>query len=1056
MDPASTVGIVAAAVQFFDFSTKIYRTFQEVRRSAESATERNERLETDIRHHLASTRPGDTDPHTTRCTSTANELLKLLEHVRGSDEQISSFRAFARAILKRKEIEKLNNSFKEYQTALNRTAIQNLPPSIDRLGLQQSVGFTTVNNKLDSIDHDIQLQSDVRKHDNLLEELRFPELNKRLEEIKSPATETLNWLFESSTSCPNPDSGRAAKWPDFRQWLREDASTYWISGKVGSGKSTLMAYILEDRRTHEDLAIWSDGYELVILQFFFWRAGSERQKSIPGLLRSLLYQLCNRLCNIRPTAADVMDRISDTLRDSNGVLALTEKKLQSAIVKAIQSCDRFRFCIFIDGLDEFLPKQGSYDDLVDCIEELQGPNNVKICVSSRPELDFVKRFQNIKRLRLQDLNESDIEKFVKLSFENLSLEEFDITIRDIVRRAEGVFLWASLVTRSLVDGIKHGDSKEEIQTRLNELPDDIDLLYKRMLSGVDKRYMSSLAFYVQIMKFFTEAVLGYEDIFPLSIIATSKLSKEINSYEEFAEECELTRTRIISRSAGLLEVSEGIMPMTPWVNVGPRFISNQPRFTYNFERLNRVKCDETSPYPIMLKYEGKFMTWVHRSAYEYLTSRQQVEFSNHEDILRQLGEASLAYAVAAPSGMHLYRYGTVSGTRRATFMARRLENTLFFIGSIYKQYPTTASGLLDRLYSVFTQCDLEELRGVKCHSWYDRTNDFTGEIAFWTECAIFYCWSYMSSRMDRILHYTACGSLMAHLLACSFECFVEHWGLLQDADPVGFLLFADGLAEHLYRLTIQRIEIGGITQATKYRCFNVTGGVFGRDDIFGHAAWRGPVTDEHTTAMSRLVHVLRLVFRYSLTQDKSFSHMPAPLTALMDATHLHVAPNIALKQICIQISGKDWIMADFLKRKARENNRVGVLGLAVQVNRAIRILCVPSLKCQRVWEPDSGSDSQPISFQPSAATSQQLLSLIAYELPYSYVINFFIIPGTQKQREEVCSRLLKEIVSVEQGLDEGQQQIAIACVRAGLLESTEGFGLGPQKRERLLRLLAHT
>ncbi|TRX92924.1 hypothetical protein FHL15_006062 [Xylaria flabelliformis] len=1045
-DPASTIGIVAAAIQFFDFSTKLYRTFQEIRRSAESATERNERLETDIRRHLTSTRPEDTDPHTTSCTSTANELLKLLEHVRGSEEQISSFRAFTRAILKRKEIEKLDNSFKECQAALNRTAIQNLPPSIDRLGVQQSVGFTTVNNKLDSIDHGIQLQTDVRKHDNLLERLRFPELNKRLEEIKSPATDTLNWLFESSTSYPNPDSGRVAKWPDFRQWLREDASTYWISGKAGSGKSTLMAYILEDRRTRKDLATWSDGYELVVLQFFFWRAGSERQRSIPGLLRSLLYQLCNRLCNIQPTAADFMDRISDTLRDSNGVLTFTEKKLRSAIVKAIQSCDRFRFCIFIDGLDEFLPEQGSYDDLVDCIEELQGPNNVKICVSSRPELDFVKRFQNIKKLRLQDLNESDIEKFVKLSFENSSLEEVDVTIRDIVRRAEGVFLWASLVTRSLVDGIKHGDSKEEMQTRLNELPDDIDLLYERMLSGIDKRYMSSLSFYVQIMKVITEAEWAV-DIFPLSIIATSRLSKNINSYEEFAEECELTTTRIISRSAGLLEFSEDTMlDKAQWESVVPKFVSNQPRFTYNFERLNRLKCDETLPYPTMLKYEDKFMTWVHRSAYEYLTSRQLVEFTNHEDILRQLGEASLAYAVAAPSVMKEVSLSAFCYLRRATLMTRRLVNTLFFAGSIYKQYPTTASGLLDRLYSVFKQCDLEELHGVRFYSWVDTSNEFTGEIAFWSECAISHCWSYMSSRMDRILHDTACGSLMAKLLAYSIECFVQPKGMLQYADPVGFLRFADSLAEHFYRRTIQRFEVDDITQNTKFRYIslkedaNRPDALFSLNGIFGHAAWKGPVTDEHTMVMSRLVYVLGFVFRNGTGPHIGFLHVPAPLTSLMDATDLHVAPNIALKQICIQISGRDWIMADFGKREARlgTGHRMGVLGLAVQVNRAIRILCVPSLKCQGVWEPDSEPGSHPISFQPSAASSHQLLSLIGYE---GDILGFFLIPGTRQQREKVCNRLLEEIVSAEQGLDEDQQQIAIACVRAGLLDSTEGFGL---------------
>ncbi|KAI0552480.1 hypothetical protein F4679DRAFT_581385 [Xylaria curta] len=1037
MDPASTVGIIAAAFQFFDFSIKSYHTFQEIRRSAESATECNERLEADIRDHLTSIPQGHTDPHTARCASTANELLKLLEHVRGSGEQISSFRALTRAIRKQKEIEKLDNCFKEDRSTLNRITIQNLPPSIDLLRGQQSVGITTIDNKLDSINYGLQLQNNTRKHDSLLKELEFPEINKRLEEIKPHATGTLNWLFQSPSS---------TRWPDFRQWMREDASTYWISGKAGSGKSTLMAYIIENQRTHEDLAIWSNGYELVVLQFFFWRAGSEPQKSILGLLRGLLYQLCNRLCNVQPTAIEAVDHIFDTLRDSNGILAFTEKKLRSAIVKAIRYCDRFRFCIFIDGLDEFLPKAGSYDDLVDCIEELQAPNNVKICVASRPELDFVKRFQGIKRLRLQDLNEPDIESFVKQSLENASLKEPELMYltRDIVRRAEGVFLWAFLVARSLIDGIKHGDNKEETQARLNELPDDIDLLYERMISGLDDRYMSSLAFYVQIMKAGTEFP-HLEDIAPLSVIAVSQLSKEVNSYEEFVEQCELTTTRIVSRSAGLLEVSHTWSPrgdpgVHDWEAAGPKFVSNQPKFTFNFERLNRRKCDEAEPYPTMLKYEYQHMTWVHRSAYEYLTSRQLVEFSIHEDRLRQLVEAAIGYAVAAPS----FEF------REGTLMARWLERLFLFIQSVYKEYPTMASDLLDRLYSVYKQCDPDELHGTLSRLYFRTWNN--GEIAFWSDCAIYRCWPYMYSRMDCILKDAALDSLLAHLLACSMyaTCF--------DYDSQRHAKFVDSFAEHLHNRIIQKFKIGGIAQATKFRYIS-------KEDTsnqesrffwglsFGHAAWNEPVTDESTTAifrlvLSRLVSIIVCAFRNSLSGYCAPPYMPASLPALIDATDLYVAPDIALKHICIHISGKAWITADFPPGESRST---GILGSVIQVNKAIRILCVPTSKCLGTWELDNTESvcSQPISLQPSATTSGQLLSIVSYRRVCRYEATFYILPDSQQQREEVCNRLIQEIISPEQGLSEEQQRIAIACVRAGLLDpDIEDRGRGIKEKEK--------
>ncbi|KAH8160601.1 hypothetical protein CIB48_g7641 [Xylaria polymorpha] len=47
-----------------------------------------------------------------------------------------------------------------------------------------------------------------------------------------------------------------------------DVLDIWISGKAGSGKSTLMAHIVEDERTHEDLNLWRDGCTLNVLSFF--------------------------------------------------------------------------------------------------------------------------------------------------------------------------------------------------------------------------------------------------------------------------------------------------------------------------------------------------------------------------------------------------------------------------------------------------------------------------------------------------------------------------------------------------------------------------------------------------------------------------------------------------------------------------------------------------------------------------------------------------------------------------------------------------------------------
>ena len=75
------------------------------------------------------------------------------------------------------------------------------------------------------------------------------------------------------------------------EWLETGKGIYWINGKAGSGKSTLMNYICAEPRTQDALEIWAQPYRLVVPTFFFWSAGSELQKTTVGLLRSLLYQI---------------------------------------------------------------------------------------------------------------------------------------------------------------------------------------------------------------------------------------------------------------------------------------------------------------------------------------------------------------------------------------------------------------------------------------------------------------------------------------------------------------------------------------------------------------------------------------------------------------------------------------------------------------------------------------------------------------------------------------------------------------------------------------------
>jgi hypothetical protein len=151
----------------------------------------------------------------------------------------------------------------------------------------------------------------------ILEKLRFTSMNDRYEKIEEAYKRTFNWILQGngnqtmSTSaiarkaeievetkvesrevtCDN-STGRAGhqnpiptgKWDSFTEWLQGEQSLYWITGKPGSGKSTLMKYLYNDPRTLENVERWSKSHKLARAGFFFWNSGSSMQMSKMGLL----------------------------------------------------------------------------------------------------------------------------------------------------------------------------------------------------------------------------------------------------------------------------------------------------------------------------------------------------------------------------------------------------------------------------------------------------------------------------------------------------------------------------------------------------------------------------------------------------------------------------------------------------------------------------------------------------------------------------------------------------------------------------------------------------
>ena len=74
--------------------------------------------------------------------------------------------------------------------------------------------------------------TDRREYDQLLQNIGFPTMSKRQEEIYDPFPTTFQWMID-------PQSDAEAKETGFLDWLKTDGTVYWINGKPGSGKSTV-------------------------------------------------------------------------------------------------------------------------------------------------------------------------------------------------------------------------------------------------------------------------------------------------------------------------------------------------------------------------------------------------------------------------------------------------------------------------------------------------------------------------------------------------------------------------------------------------------------------------------------------------------------------------------------------------------------------------------------------------------------------------------------------------------------------------------------------------
>ncbi|KAH8667143.1 hypothetical protein BGZ61DRAFT_509602 [Ilyonectria robusta] len=457
------------------------------------------------------------------CKTAATELEKEVRFVtsmHGKGSLLKAIHATIRASSHRKKIESLELSLFRYKQVMEVEIMshlynfKNLTKDVQSLVAQIAQGHTKLEG-LVRAEHDVtrevvaqetvKTQKAINTHvttevqalgtnalteaqrNSFLQSLKFPEMNQRYNDLMNSREASFKRVFasyEEMTSPRNPsqvtqDTDKAyfrkyrhekkeadRAWAEFIEWLQSSDSLFCIGGKPGSGKSTLVKFIIDNKNTTQLLLRWSQ--TATIISHFFWKIGSSPQNSIKGLLCSLVYR----------TLHGNQDMIDHTLHRFHHLSSNTTyhdwsmEDLETVLFFVLEK-DTRHLCIFVDGLDEICNKDGLFK-LTQSIEKILKFPNVKMCVSSRPEtlvMNWLEK-KNVRGVLLEWLTRPEMVTFVHkelepfLSNKTISSETYEILSHELVWKAQGVFLWLHLATRSLVTGIQNEDSKEMLCARL--------------------------------------------------------------------------------------------------------------------------------------------------------------------------------------------------------------------------------------------------------------------------------------------------------------------------------------------------------------------------------------------------------------------------------------------------------------------------------------------------------------------------------------------------------------------------------------------------------------
>ncbi|KAI2627118.1 hypothetical protein GGS21DRAFT_528674 [Xylaria nigripes] len=298
----------------------------------------------------------------------------------------------------------------------------------------------------------------------------------------------------------------------FKDFLSSQDPVLWISGKAGSGKSTLMkhAWRSEDMRRELQKG-WASGGELIMARFFMFEGGNRIQKTYEGFLRSTLYQI---LSARRDLIRIAFPSFIDCPWPPPVQFTSTTNLNQAFYALFSHMSEKLRLVVFIDGIDEYriMERKDHYEpgdievlydkeegdeswgrskwrtdshvEVAKLVQSMANKDIVKFIVSSRELPVFEEAFLDFPRIRMQEHTEKAIAEYIagRLEDEAPGLPDTVNLCKELAQKSQGDILWARLALDMVVDG-----SLRTLRSTLNSLPTKLggtEGLYMRMIENL--------------------------------------------------------------------------------------------------------------------------------------------------------------------------------------------------------------------------------------------------------------------------------------------------------------------------------------------------------------------------------------------------------------------------------------------------------------------------------------------------------------------------------------------------------------------------------------------